>query len=247
MIKEKTFFDINQLPQDEGLLVFGISMNRIANAQSPEESMKYLKSLSSKIVSTRGIGATFVYADYLYLYSDEKASVLRSRFSNLMMQHKNGMLKSLEKHFTVRAFEFLSFGQLLLDASQEFDTYRQEIWKRYEDDAYFRKCVADDCVIAGKGEDANAKNFIVEEILAFYLISKGVIRLRNGFTQGRERWILHCYPGKPLKSEAYLYQSGLFGLENPQNRYENCYYDLSGKVLYDFSKMDIESFDFSPA
>lgn len=246
MDEKNTFHDINQLPQDEGLLIFGISMNRVGNTQSPEKCFEYLQHIDTKIIRTKGIGAVFTYADYLYLFSEEKASLLRNRFLPLMMQHKNGLLRILEKDtaWVARAFSFMTWGQLLLDMSREIDFYRSELLRIYHADERFRKYISDDCALAGKTEDENARAFFLEEILLFYLTSKGIVSFPNSFVGGHEKWVLHCYPGKPLKSEAYLYQKNLLGLKNTQNKYESCYYDLSGKTLYDLNKIDIDSFDF---
>ena len=84
----------------------------------------------------------------------------------------------------------------------------------------------------------------MEEITFNYLISKGKFALTNDFLGGHEQWILYCYPGKPLESEVYLYQKNPLKLHNPKNKYENCYYDLAGKKLYDFMRIDIETFSF---
>ena len=82
-------------------------------------------------------------------------------------------------------------------------------------------------------------NFILEEVLLFYLTSKGGVRLKNEFINDKQKWVLWCYPGKALLSEIYLYKKNFFGFENPQNIYENSFYDLTSRKLYDFSKVDL--------
>jgi hypothetical protein len=77
----------------------------------------------------------------------------------------------------------------------------------------------------------------LEEILILYLISKGKIRLCNDYVQDKQKWILQCYPGKPIFSEVYLFQKNFFRLENKQNIYQNSFYDLEEKKLYDYKKM----------
>ncbi|MFB6246023.1 MAG: hypothetical protein ABEI74_00310 [Candidatus Pacearchaeota archaeon] len=93
----------------------------------------------------------------------------------------------------------------------------------------------------GRGKGENQLNFLLEETLMFYLIVKGQVNLRNDFIQGHEKWILWCYPGKPLKSQIYLTHKNLFGFENEKNKYENCFYDLEQKKLYDFDRVVLES------
>jgi len=65
--------------------------------------------------------------------------------------------------------------------------------------------------------------------------------LRNNYIHGHEKWILWCYPGKPLKSQIYLIQTNLFGFNNKKNKFETCFYDLEGKKLYDFSRIDLDT------
>ena len=98
-----------------------------------------------------------------------------------------------------------------------------------------------DCILAGHGTGAQAINFILEEIAMFYLSQKGSFRLDNKFVTDTEKsWTLQAYPGKPLNSEVYLFQKNPLGLSNPKNPYENCYYDLEDKILYDYTRMNIK-------
>jgi hypothetical protein len=78
----------------------------------------------------------------------------------------------------------------------------------------------------------------------FYLLSKGKINLPNQHVQGREEWILWCYPGIPLKGQIYLYQKNPLGLENIKNKYENCTYDLESKKLIDFNRIDLKTYNY---
>ena len=74
-----------------------------------------------------------------------------------------------------------------------------------------------------------------------YLIAKGKVRLRNDFVRDHQKWILKCYPGKPLHSEIYLFQKNFFKLSNTKNIYENSFYDLVDKKLYDYTRVDLET------
>ena len=92
-------FDINQLPKSKGMILFGISMARIDNAQSAASCMKHIEQLCEKIQRTEGIGLSFLYADYLYMHTATlSARKLRNTYVNQMSSHKNGMLKLLEKN-----------------------------------------------------------------------------------------------------------------------------------------------------
>jgi len=36
-------------------------------------------------------------------------------------------------------------------------------------------------------------------------------------------------------------QKNFFKLKNPENIYENCFYDLKGKKLYDYDNVDLKT------
>jgi len=249
MAKEtNVFYDINKLPTTEGIFFLGISMSRIGNAQSAEKCFEYTNHLASKIQYTEGIGAEVWYGDYLYFHSTTPAHTLRDRFVGQMISHKNAFLNLLKKDrvWTLKAFSFKTFGQILLENSDVYGASLEAVLKLYETDDLFKKYVTADCIQAGRTTKSIDVNFILEEIAMFYLSQKGSFRLNNTFVTDTEKnWTLHAYPGKPLRSEAYLFQANPLRLSNPKNIYENCYYDLEGKKLYDYTHLNIETFDFS--
>jgi hypothetical protein len=91
----------------------------------------------------------------------------------------------------------------------------------------------------------NQITFFLEECLLFYFISKGMIKFQNDFVHGNEQWILNCYPGKPLKSEIYIFQKNFFELHNPINSYENAYYNLNEELLYEYDRINLETIQLS--
>jgi hypothetical protein len=126
---------------------------------------------------------------------------------------------------------------MILEA-KDFNGFFGELKKIYKSHGDFQRLVVED--LKDKAEvTENEENFILEEILMFYLASKGRVRLRNDFITDKQKWVLWCYPGKPLLSEIYLYQKNLFDLHHDENVYQNCYYDLTNKKLYDYTKIDI--------
>lgn len=134
----------------------------------------------------------------------------------------------------------------MVDNSEVFAPAWGEVLKFYKSDPLFRKYVDEDCVTTNHGVGENERMFILEEITAFYLATKGKLNFNNRFVPGTEKWVLLGYPGKPLKSEVYLIQQNPLGLSShPRNEYENCYYDLEAKKLYDYNHLDINTFDFS--
>jgi len=240
-MKENIFFDINKLPKKEGILVFGISMSRIGNEQSAKKCFRYMESFIPKVLIP-AVGLNMIYADNLYFYSDEKASKLKIKFQALASSHKYEFLKILKKHteYIPKSFSFSTWSQILLE-SKEFTDYLGRLQKQYLKDKEFQKYVKEDIKSMGKKPGKQQVNFILEEILVLYLISKGKIRLVNDYVQDKEKWVLNCYPGKPLKSEIYLFQKNIFKLSNPKNTYENSYYDLEEKKLYDFTRVNLKS------
>ncbi len=226
-------FDINQLPHEKGMILFGISMSKIANEQSPENCLKYIKHLRSKLKKTSGVGLTFLYSDYLYMYTDKGSSQrLRQKYIAQMCSHKNGVLKLLEKDpsWIIPSFSFISWGQLLL-SFRHLQKYIGIVHELYQKDRYFQKAVKKDA--AGRRLTAGQINFFLEEITVFYLLLKGVISLDNHYIQNHEEWVLNCYPGAPLESEFYLYKHNFLGLFNDKNKYENHQYNLVDRVLID--------------
>lgn len=245
--KVNQFFDINKLPKEEGILFFGISMSLISNKQSAEKCFEYLKWIDTKIEKTEGIGMVMWYSDYLYFHSDKPASLLRDRYKDLMFQHKNGFLNLVLKDNTwvKKAFSFYTFGQVMLDNAEVFLPAWHKILQLYEKDPLFQTYVEYDCYNAGRDLGERGKMFILEEITTVYLAAKSQLDFNNRFVPGTEQWVLQGYPGRPLKSEVYLFQKNPLKLSNPKNQFQNSFYDLEGKTLYDYTRLDIENFNFS--
>ncbi|MDQ5957158.1 MAG: uncharacterized protein QG614_133 [Patescibacteria group bacterium] len=246
-LETNQFFDISKLPQEEGIIFWGISMNRIGNEQSAKKCFEYLKFIDTKIKRTDGIGMVTWYSDYLYFLSDEKAHVLRDRYKELMMQHKHGFLDLILKDnvWIKKAFSFYTFGQVILDNSEIYKSAYDKIYNIYKNDVTFQEYVDFDCKKGNHGLEEKEKIFILEEIVTIYLAAKGQLNFNNRFIQGTEQWVLQLYPGRSLKSEIYLFQLNPLKLFNPKNKFENSFYDLKHKVLYDYTRIDIDTFDFS--
>lgn len=47
-----------------------------------------------------------------------------------------------------------------------------------------------------------------------------------------------------MKHAAYMMQKNFFNLENKKNIYENCWYNLEKKILYDVSRLDLETYNY---
>lgn len=243
---EQTFFDINKLPIKEWILVFPISMSKISNSQSAKKCWDYVKIFSPCKIVKPLVWLNFIYWDYLYFNSDEKASLLKNKFMPLLISHKNEFLKILSKNpfYIEKTVSFNTWNQTLLEC-KDFTNLFWRLKKFYESDENFKAYLKDDLKASNRELlDENQLNFFLEETLLFYLILKWKVILRNDFIENQEKWILWCYPWKPLKSQIYLCQLNLFWYVNKKNIYENCFYDLSEKKLYDFMKIDLEKVNF---
>lgn len=78
----------------------------------------------------------------------------------------------------------------------------------------------------------------------FYLLTKNQIKLPNDYIENNQKWILFCYPGAPLKSTTYMYQLNPFDIDWSENPYQNCVYDLESKKLIDFTRIDLETYNY---
>jgi len=235
-------FDINRLPAEWGILVFPISMSRISNSgQNAKACFEYLKEINKKIATPK-VGVTFVYGDYLYFHSKEKAYILKQRFQELMMDHKNAIYNLLtskegKKHFQIiPAFTFATWNQLYL-WTDNFKAYMDRLVKISKEDMELQKCLREDAKTLGRKLDERQKLFFLEESLVAYLVAKGKIKIYNEYVHGRESWMLWCYPGKPPKTQEYLFKKNIFNLKMPENKYENCaQYNLTDHQLHDCGK-----------
>jgi hypothetical protein len=235
-------FDINKLPMKEGILVFGISMSKISNIQNAKKCFEYMNHFIPKVIKPM-VGLNFLYSDNLYYYSNDPAVKLKKKYEVLVSSHKYEFLKILKKFpaYIPKSFSFTTWSQQMLE-SNNFAFYLGKLQKKYKDDKKFKKLVQKDIRLSGRRVNSNNVNYILEEVLMFYLISKGKVRLHNDYIQDKEKWILLAYPGKPLFSEIYFFQKNWFKLENPKNKYENCYYDLEEQKLYNYDRLDLEGF-----
>ncbi len=241
-IPKNTFFDINQLPRTEGLVLFPISMSRIANSQNGKVYLKYMKFLTKKI--TKGVaGVTFFYSDNLYEKYNQLKDVSVNRSTDLVLSHKNQFVKELRNKTTwaENAFDFVAWMQLVL-SSESFIHLLVRVKDFYKKDKQFQKYVKEDIKASKRNLTENNINFILEETLMHYLITKEQVKIPNAYVNGRDRWRIICYPGKPNKSAIYFFQKDILNRKS-SNPYQNHQYDIEGKKLYDFLNIDLGTFE----
>ncbi|PCI19576.1 hypothetical protein COB64_03470 [Candidatus Wolfebacteria bacterium] len=239
------FFDINKFPKEKGILFFPLSISNLDTKQRPEILIQHIVDFIPKVAMPQ-IGLNFVYSDTLYLHSDELAYVLKQKHMEMIISHRNAIRKLIEKkrmNLQIQhAFSFESWSQLYLGTRDFSDKFR-EIRKLYERDENLQKYVNEDCTYFGKECSENQINFFLEESLMAYLAVKGKVRFQNDYIEDQQKWILQAYPGFPPKTQVYLFQLNPFKLENPDNFYENAFYDLEKKQLIEYDRVDLETYN----
>lgn len=245
-LPKNVFFDINKLPGEKGLLLFGLSMNKLQNRQDAEHCFEDIRHIGGAKVSKPLIGLNFIYSDFLYLYSDKPAPELKHSFMNQVIDHRNSIQRLLEKshmEFQIQhAFNYMVWNQLYV-GTKDFNNLFEKLKVIYRNDERFQKYLKDDCLVFGREMEDNQVNFFLEEVLMMYLISKNEVKLPNEYIENNQTWVLWCYPGRPLKSEVYIHQLNPFKLDWPENPYQSCQYDLDAKLLIDFNRVDLETYE----
>ena len=244
-VGSNVFFDLNKLPPEKGLLLFLLSMGKLSNQQKAEKCFADIKHISPAKVGKPLIGLNFIYSDFLYLYSDEPAPKLKHSFMNQVISHKNSLQKLIGKHNIElqiqHAFNYMVWNQLYV-GTKDFNHLFAKIKDIYLKDKKFQKYVEEDCILFGREMKENQVNFYLEEALMFYLLAKNQIKLPNEYIENNQKWILMCYPGRPIKAIVYLFQLNPFKLNWKENLYQNSWYDLEDKKLIDFDRVDLETY-----
>lgn len=241
--EKNEFFDINRFPGEEGILLFPFSMGKLLNGHAPDKIIEELKRFAEHKATAPKVGANFIYGDFLYLHSPEKALTLKKKFTHLVWQHSNWLQDLVHKNRKVfqiqHAFSYMTWSQLYI-LSKTYVDYVNQLKDIYKKDKKFQKYLREDAKVFEQKVNENQINFFLEEVLLLYLILKGQIKLPNEFIQGREKWILFCYPGNPLKSFIYLFQQNFFKL--PQVRKYEGQYNLETKKFIDCHNVDLETY-----
>ena len=245
-LEKNVFYDINKLPPEKGLLLFGLSMNRLLNRQNAEHCLEDIRYLGINKMSKPLIGLNFIYSDFLYLYSNKPAPELKHTFMNLVIDHRNSMQNLIEKHsreFQIQhGFNYMVWNQLYV-GTKNFNHLFEELKRIYKNDVRFQKYLRLDCETFNKDMEENQVNFFLEEVLMMYLLRKNQIKLPNEYIEGNQKWILFCYPGKPLRSEIYIHQLNPFNLSWNENPYQDGNYDLEARQLIDFNNVDLDTYE----
>jgi hypothetical protein len=179
------------------------------------------------------------------LYSEEPAWTLKIKHQRLLEEHKRGYLKLIQKDVSVipSAFTFTTWNQMVLDC-ENFQSYLAKSRESYSKDPVFQEYVREDIESSNRSLTEVTLGYLLEEVLLDYLVAHGLVNLPNEYVRNHEKWILNCYHGKPHRSHVYFHQKNPFGIKST-NTFRNSWYDLKKKKLYDFDRLNIETFDFS--
>jgi hypothetical protein len=165
-LEPNKFFDINKLPAEKGLLLFGLSMSKLSNRQDAEHCMEDIRHLATNKISKTLVGLNFIYSDFLYLYSDRPAPELKHSFMNQVIGHRNSMQKIIEKNqmdFQIQhAFNYVVWNQLYV-GTKDFNQLFEQLKRIFKDDEKFQKYLAEDCAVYGKEMEDNQINFFLKK------------------------------------------------------------------------------------
>lgn len=241
--EKNKFFDINKFPKEWGIIVFPISMSRISNTQSPQSCVNALNFFLGKI-SVNKVGANFLYSEGLYMNFEKEAYETKNRFAQTAVSHMGGVKKLVAKDYRKfqieSAFHFDSWFQMYLSHNDFFSVFGK-IKSFYESDKEFQKYIALDARGQGKELSPEQISFYLEEHAFVYLLLNRQLNLQNDFVNGRERWVLLAYPGKPPFGQIYLFQQDPLKISNNSNFYRG-QYDLMEKKFIGYSEVDLNSF-----
>lgn len=250
-LPKNVFYDINKFPKGYGILVFPISISRMdhESGQSPSQCLEFIEYFSPKKISEPKVGLNIIYGDSLYMNSSEPANTLKDKYTSMVLRHKTGLQNLIQKNWEKlqiqQAFSFEVWNQLYLDyKGSSFEDDFKKFKKLYDQDGYFKKLLKDDAAYCKRELTNEQESFFLEEFFIAYLISKKQISLPNEYVQGREEWVLTAYPGVQLKGQIYTYLKNPLNLSSPENEYQNCAYDLQSKKLIDFTRIDLETYNY---
>jgi hypothetical protein len=244
--EKNVFFDINKLPAEKGLLLFGLSMNKLDHGrQTAKDCLEDVRHFSPSKVSKPLMGLNMIYGDFLYFYSNKSAPELKESFMEQVIQHKNAFQKLVSKNYLEfqiqHGFNYMVWNQLYV-GTDDFNELFRKLKEIYSKDELFQKYIKEDTEIFGREMGENQVNFYLEEVLMFYLLTHNKVKLPNEYIENQQKWVLYCYPGRPLKSTVYLYQLNPFKLSWDENPYARAHYDLSEKKLIEFDRVDLETY-----
>jgi len=191
----------------------------------------------------------------LYMYDDRPAGILKRKYTLDMCKHQNacesyiwkpqihlGKTPKNASYYVAQAFSFDTWSSLYFAYKGDFSSDLMKLYKIYQEDNIFQMLLEKDCNTFGKELTENQIFFFLEEHLMMYFIAKRKVELKNEYVPHHDR-VLISYPGKPPRHLVYMMQKNFFNLTDEHNIYAQNRYDLTEKKLYDFTKIDLDSYE----
>lgn len=237
------FFDINKFPKDWGVVVFPISMSRISNAQEPRAIMNTLDFFLNKVSISR-VGVNIIYTEGLYMNFEKNIFETKNRFAQTAVCHMGGVKNIIQKEFKKYqihdAFNFESWFHVYF-AYADFFNVLKKVQDLYKKDKVFQTYIALDAKEQKRKLTKQQLAFYLEEHAFSYLLLNRQLQLHNDFVNGREQWVLLCYPGKPPRGQIYVYQKDILNINEDSNPYKG-QYDTVEKKFIDYKNVDLTTF-----
>jgi hypothetical protein len=234
---KESLFDINKLPND-GYIVLPLSMSRLSpkKGQSPEEIIEIIKFFEKKINQV-GIDFIILYTNGLYYNDDEPALAVRKKTNHEMIEHKNKVLKLINKgkKYIPQAAHFIPWDYIVLNCPQ-YQEYYQKLLELKKKDATFKKYLEEG--LNGRAPTEANINFFIEEIVVTHLIRQRLIEFPKTLVK-QDKFRLIVYPGSFLNADLYQWKKRVLPQTDKGNPYQGSQYDFSKKIIYNFDSMEL--------
>ena len=226
-------FDIN-LIQGDGYLVIPLSMIRLGNSQSPEETYKIFHYFSKKLATFTN-DVILLYTSGLYFNDENITYEKRVKINEQMINHSLALRKLIQKkkEFMPGAFHFLPIDYIILNC-KDFRVFFNKLKKLVKEDKKFKECVKIDM---GKREynEAN-ENFILEEVAVAHIIKERLVEFPRTLVKN-DIWRLIAYPGTYMESDKYQWNNKILPQNDTINPFRGTQYDFEKKKLFIYSEM----------
>jgi len=220
-------FDINRIKGD-GYLVIPLSMSRLSNSQSPEETYEIFQFFAKKL-ETFSNDMVLLYTGGLYFNDEAVTYEKRIKLNAQMSDHVLKLRKLIEtrKEFMPGAFHFLPIDYVILN-SKEFRPFFKTLKDLVKIDEDFKACVKQDM---GEREYNEAReNFILEELVVSHIIKERMVEFPRTLVKN-DTWRMIIYPGNYLKSDEYQYDRKILTQNKGVNPFSGTRYDFDMKKL----------------
>ncbi len=229
----RTGFDIN-LIQGDGYLVIPLSMVRLGNSQSPEDTYKIFHYFSKKL-ATYTNDVILLYTSGLYFNDENITYEKRVKINEQMINHSLALRKLIQKkkEFMPGAFHFLPIDYIILNC-KDFRVFFNKLKRLVKTDEKFKECVKKDM---GKREynEAN-ENFILEEVAVAHIIKERLVEFPRTLVKN-DIWRLIAYPGTYMESDKYQWNNKILPQNDIINPFRGTQYDFEKKKLFVYSDM----------